>query len=70
MTNSAAGDKSTLGVALVQGTAVDQEREFTRPIIHIFRAVDGRIAEFWDNPFDQYAEDDFWTTAVGRGARA
>ena len=61
---------ATLGVALVEGTAVHQEREFTRPIVHIFHAVDGRVAEFWDNPFDQHAEDDFWTTATGGGVRA
>lgn len=54
-----------LGVAVVDGTAHDRERVFTRPIIHIFRVVDGHLAEYWDNPFDQYAEDEFWTTAAG-----
>ena len=60
----------TVGVALVEGTAVHQGRVFTRPIVHVFSVIDGRVAEFWDNPFDQHAEDDFWTTAIGEGARA
>jgi len=52
-----------LGVALVDGTAHDGDREFSRPIIHVFRVVDDRVVEFWDNPFDQHAEDEFWTSA-------
>jgi len=55
-----------LGVALVDGTAHDGDRVFSRPIIHVMRVVDGRVVEFWDNPFDQFAEDEFWTTACNR----
>jgi ketosteroid isomerase-like protein len=53
-----------LGVALVQGTAYNGEEPFTRPIIHMARLVNNQLVEIWDNPFDQQAEDEFWTAAV------
>ena len=52
-------------VALVDGTAHDRDRAFTRPIVHVFRVVEHQLVEFWDNPFDQFGEDEFWTTAGG-----
>lgn len=54
-----------LGIALVDGTAHDRDRAFTRPIVHVFRVVEHQLVEFWDNPFDQFGEDEFWTTAGG-----
>jgi ketosteroid isomerase-like protein len=48
---------------LVEGTAFHLDGEpFVRTIAHLLRLADGRVVEFWDNPFDQPAEDRFWTS--------
>lgn len=48
------------GVALLVGTI----RDFVRPVVHIWRVQDGRFAEFWEQNFDQAAEDAFWNAAL------
>ena len=53
-------------MAIVDATAYDGDVAFTRPVVHIARIVDGQLVEFWDNPLDQYAEDNFWTAASAR----
>ena len=45
---------------LVEGTAFHGEEPFVRTILHLLRIKDGVVVEFWDNPFDQRAEDRFW----------
>jgi ketosteroid isomerase-like protein len=45
---------------LVEGTAFHGEEPFVRTILHLLRIEDGVVVEFWDNPFDQRAEDRFW----------
>jgi hypothetical protein len=52
------------GMAIVEGTAYNGDFAFARGIVHVARLVDGRLVEYWDNPFDQYAEDEFWTAAT------
>ncbi|MCU1593025.1 MAG: nuclear transport factor 2 family protein [Frankiales bacterium] len=47
-------------VALLIGTI----RDFVRPTAHIYRIVDGRVAEFWEASYDQHAEDAFWNAAL------
>lgn len=47
------------------GTAYCGDRPFARPIVHVVRFDAGRLVEFWDLPFDQHAEDAFWTEAAG-----
>ena len=55
---------------LVEGTAFHGEEPFVRPVVHVVRRVDGRIVEFWENPFDQRAEDRFWSSCVSADAGA
>jgi hypothetical protein len=52
-------------IATVIGTIHCGGREFRRRIVHVNRVVNGQIHEFWDLPFDQHAEDEFWVSAVG-----
>lgn len=49
---------------LVEGTAFHGEEPFVRTIVHLIRLRDGVVVEFWDNPFDQPAEDRFWTSQI------
>ena len=49
---------------LVEGTAFHGEEPFVRTIVHLIRLQDGMVVEFWDNPFDQPAEDRFWEAQV------
>lgn len=49
---------------LVEGTAFHGEEPFVRTIVHLLRLEKGRLVEFWDNPFDQRAEDRFWAAQV------
>jgi hypothetical protein len=49
---------------LVEGTAFHGDEPFVRTIVHLIRLRDGMVAEFWDNPFDQRAEDRFWSARV------
>ena len=49
---------------LVEGTAFHGEEPFVRTIVHLVRLQDGVVVEFWDNPFDQPAEDRFWEAQV------
>lgn len=45
------------------GTAFRGDTPFSRSIVHVARFEEGRVAEFWDLPLDQAAEDRFWTEA-------
>jgi uncharacterized protein len=49
---------------LVEGTAFHGDEPFVRTILHLLRLKDGLVVEFWDNPFDQRAEDRFWAAHV------
>ncbi|MDX6327357.1 MAG: uncharacterized protein QOK15_3711 [Nocardioidaceae bacterium] len=49
---------------LVEGTAFHGEEPFVRTVVHLLRLRHGVVVEFWDNPFDQRAEDRFWTAHV------
>ncbi|MDQ1539808.1 MAG: uncharacterized protein QOH29_534 [Actinomycetota bacterium] len=47
--------------AVVTGTAMHEGQKFERQLVHLFRLKDGKIQEFRDLPFDQHAEDAFWS---------
>jgi ketosteroid isomerase-like protein len=49
---------------LVEGTAFHGDEPFVRTIVHLIRLEDGLVVEFWDNPFDQRAEDQYWSARV------
>ena len=49
---------------LVEGTAFHGEGPYVRTIVHRLRVTDGRLVEFRDHPFDQQAEDRFWSARV------
>ncbi len=49
------------GVVLVRGSASREGRDFTGNDVHTFHIRDGKVAEFWDSPLDQYANDEFWS---------
>ncbi|MBK5307982.1 MAG: nuclear transport factor 2 family protein [Frankiaceae bacterium] len=51
------------GVALLTGTI----RNWIRPVVHVWRVQDGRLAEVWEVYLDQEAEDRFWTGAIPEG---
>jgi hypothetical protein len=47
-------------VQLAGGHAVRDDRSLAWETIGVFRVADGRIAECWLVPFDQYAFDQIW----------
>lgn len=49
---------------LVEGTARHGDPAFVRTVVHVLRLRDGMLAEYWDYPFDQGAEDAFWRSAL------
>jgi hypothetical protein len=52
-------------LVLVEGTAYHGgEEPFVRTIVHLLRFSHGKLVEFWDNPFDQPAEDAFWRARI------
>lgn len=52
-------------LVLVEGTAFHGgEEPFVRTIVHLLRFSGGKLVEFWDNPFDQPAEDAFWRAQI------
>jgi ketosteroid isomerase-like protein len=51
-------------MVLVEGTAFHGDEPFVRTVVHLLRLEDGLLAEFWDNPFDQVAEDRFWRSRI------
>jgi ketosteroid isomerase-like protein len=62
VTSAFADDSGEL--LLVEGTAFHGEEPFVRTIVHLLRLRDGVVVEFWDNPFDQQAEDRFWAARI------
>jgi ketosteroid isomerase-like protein len=54
----------TGGEVLVEGTAFHGDGPFVRTVVHRLRLDDGRLVEFRDHPFDQQAEDRFWSARV------
>ena len=60
---TALADDDTV-VAVVTGVAWSKDTEFRRRIMHVYRIENGQVREFWDLPYDQHAEDEFWTKAV------
>jgi ketosteroid isomerase-like protein len=57
-----ADDKTA--VAVVTGIAWAGNTEFRRRLMHVNRVDSGQVCEFWDLPYDQHAEDAFWTKAI------
>ena len=51
-------------VVMVEGTAFHGETPFVRTVVHRLRLSDGKLVEFRDHPFDQPAEDRFWSARV------
>lgn len=49
---------------LVEGTAFHGEEPFVRTVVHLLRFADDRLVELWENPFDQRAEDRFWSARI------
>lgn len=49
----------TLGMALVQSTAVRDAVTHTSRLVHVFRIAGGRIHEIWSYPGDPYGDDRF-----------
>jgi ketosteroid isomerase-like protein len=45
---------------LVEGTAFHGDEPFVRTVVHLLRFDGPCLVEFWENPFDQRAEDRFW----------
>lgn len=53
-------DEDGHAAAIVTGTAIHEGETFKRQLVHLLAFRDGRVVEFRDLPFDQYAEDEFW----------
>ena len=49
---------------LVEGTAFHGDGPYVRTVVHRLRLAGGKLAEFRDHPFDQQAEDRFWSARV------
>lgn len=49
---------------MVEGTAFHGDGPFVRTVVHRLRVRDGKLVEFRDHPFDQEAEDRFWSARV------
>ncbi|HEX2893067.1 MAG TPA: nuclear transport factor 2 family protein [Marmoricola sp.] len=49
---------------LVEGTAYHGEGPYVRTVVHRLRLAGGKLVEFRDHPFDQQAEDRFWSARV------
>ncbi len=50
-----------LVMQLADGVAERDGRQFDWRTVGVFRIADGRIAECWLVPFDQYAFDEIWS---------
>jgi uncharacterized protein len=48
-------------VALVKISNSKGDKSLTQNYVHVFTIREGKIAEFWELPEDQYAEDDFYS---------
>jgi ketosteroid isomerase-like protein len=51
-------------VVMVEGTAFHGDGPFVRTVVHRLRLAEGKVVEFRDHPFDQAAEDRFWSARV------
>lgn len=51
-------------LVMVEGTAFHGQGPFVRTVVHRLRLRDGKVVEFRDHPFDQEAEDRFWSARV------
>jgi ketosteroid isomerase-like protein len=49
---------------LVEGSAFHGQGPFVRTVVHRLRLSGGKVVEFRDHPFDQRAEDRFWSARV------
>ena len=53
-----ADDEHAVALARLSGRRGDKSLDVDAA--HVFHLRDGRVAEFWDHPADQYAWDEFW----------
>lgn len=53
-----ASDEHAIG--LLRATGERQGRRLDVPVVHVFHLRDGKLAELWIHPLDQYAIDEFW----------
>jgi uncharacterized protein len=49
------------GAALVREVAERQGRDLDHNAVHLYRMVDGKVAEGWFYADDPYMEDEFWS---------
>jgi ketosteroid isomerase-like protein len=47
-------------VALLRVTAQRGPRTVDVPVVHVWHVRDGKLAEAWAHPTDQYLLDEFW----------
>jgi ketosteroid isomerase-like protein len=47
-------------VGLLRVSGQREGREVNVPVVHVFHVRDGKLAELWIHPLDQYAIDEFW----------
>jgi uncharacterized protein len=57
---SIAADDEGHAAVILTGTI----RDFVRPVVHMWRAEQGKLVEYWEGNYDQAAEDAFWNVAV------
>jgi ketosteroid isomerase-like protein len=53
-----AGDEHAIGLLNVSGQR--EGRSMDVPAVHVWHMRDGRLAELWVHPADQYMVDEFW----------
>ena len=52
------GQEHAVGLLRVSGRR--EGRDVDVPVVHVFHVRDGKLAELWIHPLDQYAIDEFW----------
>lgn len=57
---SIAADDGGHAAVILVGTI----RDFVRPVVHIWRAEQGKLVEYWEVNYDQAEEDAFWKAAL------
>ena len=47
-------------VGLLRVSAQRDGRSLDMPVVHVWHVREGKLAELWIHPQDQYAIDEFW----------
>jgi hypothetical protein len=55
-----ANDQHAVGLLRISGERQGRRLE-NHPVVHVFHVRDGKLAELWVHPEDQYAVDEFWS---------